>query len=72
MPMQNVFFESDDLRITSEIGTSGTAFISFIGIGRGFGGPQRNEFGRSINSQNETYSVFYIIDKKKKMVQFNP
>jgi hypothetical protein len=72
MPMQNVFFESDDLRITSEIGTSGTAIISFIGIGRGLGGPQRNEFGRSINSQNETYSVFYIIDKKKKMVQFNP
>src|ERR1700722_5581362 len=59
----NIIFSDEAIEITHLPGTSGTAVVSFAGIGMGFGGVQIEEFRRSLaGTPND---LIFVKDKSR-------
>jgi hypothetical protein len=60
-----ILTETDDLRVVFEPGSSGTAVVSFTGVGFALGGIQKDEFVKTLQTDAVTHSAFYITDKTR-------
>jgi hypothetical protein len=59
----HLLFEDDEIEISHERGNSGTAIVSFSGIGMKMGGAQIEEFRKSL--AGTSHDIYYVKDKSR-------
>jgi len=60
---KRVVFEDEEIEITHDRGNSGTAIVSFSGIGMKMGGAQAEEFRKSLSGT--AHDIYYVKDKSR-------
>ena len=65
-----IIFENERYKITFEKGTNDRLVIAFSGIALRLGGIEKEEFRKTLNTENKDNNICYVIDKKRTWYNF--